>query len=361
MALRHTGTVRGFVAVVVVVVFTSATPLWAGPVYMPPGSTVWMKFQGTAVPGTDSDDIVGSTLPGLAPPNGIPLTTVGDGTSTATGYAEILPTQVRTFLSSPTSARMWASFQDTYIVGGSASGPFDITFQLSVAGIMRSQPGGPFHQLVGANVSAEIGTFAPDSDAGGVPLNEQFRITPFPDQTSAGATYVHPTDSRSTPFSVEFSTSATYTKTGVNVGDAIVIAYGVNSAFSRGEIDLLNTAVITFTTPAGVRQRPFIGPLPLALIVFDAHVHPRAVDPRARVPLPAGPGRLRRPPPPARIRTDRRRPASSNGRRPASPTARSHRRDLSMIGDRSDRRLNARRRCRWTGGKRRRFTRFMAS
>jgi hypothetical protein len=225
----------------------------AAPVYMPPGSTVWMKFQASAIPGTDSDDVVGSNQAGVAPPNGIPVTTVSDGVSTATGYAEILPNQVRTFLSSTSAGRMWASFQDTYTVGGTASGPFDITFQLSVSGIMRSVPAGPFHQLLGASINAEIGTFNPASDGGGIPLLEQFRITPFPDQPSASSFYIHPTtDSRSAPFSLPVSTTATYTKTGVNVGDVITIAYGVNSAFSKGEIDLLNTGIPTFATPDGV-------------------------------------------------------------------------------------------------------------
>ena len=247
--IRPLGLICGFL----VVAFALAGPASAAPVYMPTGSTVWMKFQATAVPGTDSDDVVGSNQAGVAPPNGIPLTTVSDGVSTGTGYAEILPYSVRTFLSSPTAARMWASFQDTYTVGGTASGPFDITFQLSVSGIMRSQPAGPFHQLAGASINAEIGTFNPNSDGGGIPVLEQFRITPFPDQPSASAFYSHPIQSTTEgPFSFPVSTTATYVKTGVNVGDVITIAYGVNSAFSKGEIDLLNTGLLTFGTPAGV-------------------------------------------------------------------------------------------------------------
>jgi hypothetical protein len=49
-------------------------------------------------PDADLDDAAGSNLPGIAPPNGIPLTTISDGTNSATGYAEILPNRIRTYI-----------------------------------------------------------------------------------------------------------------------------------------------------------------------------------------------------------------------------------------------------------------------
>src|SRR3954451_22267978 len=82
----------------------------AAEIIMPAGSTVWMKWDASVAPDADFDDAAGSNLPGIAPPNGIPTKTITDGTSSATGYAEILPDRVRTYIVSNISCIMNASF-----------------------------------------------------------------------------------------------------------------------------------------------------------------------------------------------------------------------------------------------------------
>jgi hypothetical protein len=167
-----------------------------------------------------------------------------------TGFAEILPDRVRTYIrSGEGSAFMYASFQDTYTVGGAAAGPFDITFELHVEGSMSPVFGGTFHTLFAAGVEAEIGTFSPLSEIGGAPLNEGFRVNPFPVPGSYATTGSH---NLFEPGTIPVDITASYTKTGVNVGDVFDIAYGVNSAFALGEIDLLNTGTISFDLPDGV-------------------------------------------------------------------------------------------------------------
>ena len=227
-------------------------PAW-GHILMPAGSTVWMEFKGSSGADSNDDDIAGSNLPGVAPPNGIPMTTASDVNGSVTGFAEILPDRVRTWMRGlGSSGFMHASFQDTYTVGGTATGPFSITFSLRITGTARSVPSGPFQVISGAGLSAEIGTFFPDPTSGGDAINEQFRINPFSPATEA--TLLIPTLSAAVgaPFEVPIDITATYTKTGVNVGDVFDIGYGVNSAFSRAEIDLLNTGSITFDLPEGV-------------------------------------------------------------------------------------------------------------
>jgi hypothetical protein len=214
---------------------------------MPPGSTVWMQLSSSACPPDFvGGDCASSNQAGPAPPNGVPLTTYFNR---VTGFAEILPDRVRTYThSQQASAFMYASFQDTYTVVGTATGPFDITVQLRVTGSVSSVQVGPFHQFVGG-VEAEIGTFFPDATISGVPLNEGFRVNAFPvPGTSASA--VH---NFTSPGTIPVDITASYTKTGVNVGDVFDIAYGVNTSFSRGEIDLLNTGTISFNLPPGVR------------------------------------------------------------------------------------------------------------
>jgi hypothetical protein len=147
---------------------------------------------------------------------------------------------------------MHASFQDTYTVGGTATGPFNITFSLRITGTARSVPSGPFQVISGAGLSAEIGTFFPDPTSGGDAVNEQFRINPFSPATETTLTIPTQSAAAAAPFEVPIDITATYTKTGVNVGDVFDIGYGVNSAFSRAEIDLLNTGSITFVLPDGV-------------------------------------------------------------------------------------------------------------
>jgi hypothetical protein len=210
---------------------------------MPAGSTVWMKWDATVAPDADFDDAAGSNLPGIAPPNGIPTTTITDGTTSATGFAEILPNRIRTHIVSQLGSVMNASFQDTYTVGGTATGPFDITFQLHVTGVMKTFQVGSFHQLLAGNVQAKIGTFNPD------PLvNENVRVTAF-DATTVADTGAQNLFSQGT-FPVDIT--ASYTKTGINVGDVFDIAYQIRSGYSRGEIDLRNTGSLSFVLPAGV-------------------------------------------------------------------------------------------------------------
>ena len=215
----------------------------AAEILMPAGSTVWMKWDATVAPDADFDDAAGSNLPGIAPPNGIPTTTITDGTTSATGYAEILPNRIRTYIVSQLGAAMNASFKDTYTVGGTAAGPFAITFQLHVTGVMKTFQVGSFHQLLAGNVQARIGTFNSD------PLvNENVRVSAFDATTQAdtGA------QSLFVQGSVPVDITASYTKTLVNVGDVFDIGYQIRSAYSRGEIDLLNTGSISFILPEGV-------------------------------------------------------------------------------------------------------------
>jgi hypothetical protein len=212
---------------------------------MPAGSTVWMKGDAGIAPDADLDDFVGSNLPGIAPPNGIPTTTITGTGTYATGFAEILPDRIRTFISSGLSVVMHASFVDTYTVGGTAAGPVQISFELRVTGTMRTVQTGAFHQLLAGNVQAEIGTWNPDPTL----VLEGSRVTPFVDQASAEARSA--VVDRFVQDSVPLDITATYTKT-VNVGDVFDIAYCVRSATSKGEIDLLNTGTLAFVLPPGV-------------------------------------------------------------------------------------------------------------
>lgn len=129
----------GFLAAVgLVLAGAAAQSASAAPIGMPAGSTVWIHYEASVRPDADGDDCVGSNLPGLAPPNGIPTTTFTDGATSATVYAEILPDQVRTFTRSRLTALSKASFLDTYTVRGSAVGPFSVTATLTANGTVRS-------------------------------------------------------------------------------------------------------------------------------------------------------------------------------------------------------------------------------
>lgn len=217
-------------------------PASGGPIFMPEGSTVWMKLEA-------SGGVAGSNQAGLAPPNGIPQTTINsplDPLGRTTGYAEILPTSIRTFVDGfHAGGAMFASFEDTYTVGGAAAGPFDITFQLHVTGSMSGLSLFGETALLGGIVDAKIGTFNP----GGEGFLEGSRVSPFDAGSQATTGLVSlllPGDS------IPVDITASYTKTGVNVGDVFDIAYHIRSATSRGQIDLLNTGTISFGLPAGV-------------------------------------------------------------------------------------------------------------
>jgi hypothetical protein len=220
----------------------SPAPSFGDPIFMPAGSNVWMKWESNACPFADGNDCAGSNQPGLNPPNGIPLTTIVNAGSFTTGFAEILPDRVRTFIAGNSATFMSASFNDTYTVQGTAVGPFDITVDLHVTGVGRqSTPG----FVVG--VVAEIGTFSPVGDAGGgVALPEQFRVTPFPGSTTGNFFASNPVGDQI------IDTTASFTLTDVEVGDVFTLAYGVTSSVNRGELDLRNTGVPSFDLPDGV-------------------------------------------------------------------------------------------------------------
>jgi hypothetical protein len=139
-------------------------PASGAPINMPEGSTVWMKLESNRCPGADGNDCAGSNQAGPNPPNGIPMSTFSDANGNVTGYAEILPGTVRTFMVSRSTAFMDASFQDTYTVGGAAGGPFDISGQLHVTGFVRSEGAGSFHFINFATVEAKIGSFNPGGE-----------------------------------------------------------------------------------------------------------------------------------------------------------------------------------------------------
>lgn len=250
----------------------------AATIVMPSGSTVWMKMNSTACwdgVTAGADDCAASNQIGPNPPNGIPTSTFSNGTISATTSAEVLPDQVRTFLSGR-SAFLYVSLEDTYTVHGVPLDPFNITVQVNMTGMMRSIDLGTgsqiSHQMVGANVTAEIGTFSPDSTND---INEQFRVSPFPGATT---TFSAPTAAAGSPFSVPFDITASYTLADLLVGDAFTLAIGVNSAFSIGEIDMLNTGHISFLLPDGVYLTSALGgefgqstsivPLPAAFPLF---------------------------------------------------------------------------------------------
>lgn len=217
---------------------------------MPVGSTVWMEWQANVCTDSAGSDCAGSNQAGPNPPNGIPIATFDNGSIYSTGSAEILPDRVRTLISG-WSSFMFASFEDTYTVGGTAVGAFDIPVELHVEGVARSIgsscPSPICNQLVGANVIAEIGTFTHDL---GPTFSEGFRVQPF--NASTTTTVLFPTEGSGSPFDRPIDITAHHTVQNVSVGDTIVLAYGVNSAFSKGEIDLLNTGSISFDLPPGV-------------------------------------------------------------------------------------------------------------
>lgn len=235
-----------------------SAPSWGGPIFMPAGSTVWMKMSSNGcvtppITRPGDGDCIGSNEAGPNPPNGIPMSTFTNSGS-ITGFAEVLPDRVRTFMRSR-NGFMNASFEDQYTVGGTASGPFDITVELHVTGKARSIPfasGANAQALAIWTVEIEIGNFSPIGDAGGgVPLVEQNRVTRFAPTNRAvigGLGF----ELSPTPFEHDIDITTTYTRTGVQIGDIFDIGYGVNSGFAIGEIDLRDTAMIGFDLPDGV-------------------------------------------------------------------------------------------------------------
>lgn len=230
----------------------------AAPIGMPAGSKVWMKFEGSACPDADGDDCAGSNQAGPNPPNGIPMSTFSGSTGLITGYAEILPDRIRTLnrgeavagVHGGGSGFMHASFEDMYTVGGTAAGPFDISVALHVTGFGRSAGTGTCgicHQMVGVNGEAKIGTFQTFTDPA---LGEGLRVSEFSAATRANFSFA--TEASGSPFEHPIDITASHTVQNVNVGDTFVLAYGVNSRFSRGQVEFLDTAMISFALPEGV-------------------------------------------------------------------------------------------------------------
>jgi len=261
-------------------IFSGMAAAEAATIIMPSGSTVWMKMNSTACWNgvtAGADDCIASNKPGPNPPNGIPTSSFTNGTISATTSAQVLPDQVRSFLAGR-SAQLTVSMEDTYTVFGTQSGPFNIPVQLNMTGTMRSVNLGTGtsigHQMVGTTVSAEIGTFNPDSTND---FNESLRVTAFP---GASSSFLAPTAAAGAPFSLPFDITASYVLENVLVGGSFTLAFGLTSFVSIGEIDSLNTGHISFVLPEGVFLRSALGgefgeradpsavPLPAALPLF---------------------------------------------------------------------------------------------
>jgi hypothetical protein len=249
----------------------------AAVINMPAGSTVWMEMRGNVCGA--GGDCIGSNQAGPNPTSGIPPSTFGSPPNQLVGSAEVLPDQVRSFLSGRSAGFMFISFEDTYTVQGAASGMFDIPVSLHMTGEMRTVDLGLgtsiSHQLVVGNVTAKIGTFNPD------PLLpstlEGVRVQAFSPSTSV--TFIAPTIGAGSPQTVPFDITANHTVTGMSVGDAFTLAFGFNSAFALGEIDMSHTGAISFVLPDGVFLTSELGgrfgadvpsevPLPGALPLF---------------------------------------------------------------------------------------------
>ncbi len=223
--------------------------VWAALVTMPAGSTVWMELTSNACDPDGDADCTGSNQLGANPAGGIAPITFIDGTTSVTGSAEAFPDLMRVYLLAATGSFMYVSMLDTYTVQGTASGTFEITVHFELSGMATSRPNGPFEQLIATSAGVEIGTFNPSTDPA---VTEQFRVTPF---TSANTALVniasesHPGGSGTFQRPVGVGTS--YTRT-VSVGDIFDLAYGLTGTIAVGELDLRNTAAISFDLPQGV-------------------------------------------------------------------------------------------------------------
>ena len=149
---------------------------------------------------------------------------------------------------------MHASFEDTYTVGGTAAGPFDISVALHATGFGRSAGFGTSpigHQMNGVNGEAEIGVFQTFTDPA---LGEGLRVQPFDVQSSA--TFSFSSQAAGSPFELPIDITASHTVQNVNVGDSFVLAYGLNSRFATGQVDFLNGGM-SLVRPAGGRVPHF--------------------------------------------------------------------------------------------------------
>jgi hypothetical protein len=240
---------RGITLALVIGVLIGGKSAVGAPIGMPAGSKVWMKFDAAVCPDGDLDDCIASNQAGPNPPNGIPLSTFGSGDSlgTATGFAEILPGAIRIYSRGEFSNFLHASYEDTYTLVGSAAGPFDIPVEFHASGVASSVVAGPFHQLI-AFGEAEIGVFDTSTDSA---FSEGVRVQPFSAQSAAS--FEIPFESASSPFSRPIDVTAHHTVQDVNVGDTFTLAFGLNWRSSKGEGDFLNTGLVSFDLPPGVR------------------------------------------------------------------------------------------------------------
>jgi hypothetical protein len=200
-----------------------------------------------------------SNLVGPNPPNGIPPTSFATPQGTfGTASAEILPDQMRSFLSGYGPGALYQSMWDTYTVQGSATDPFAITVQMDVSAMMRSvmnttASGVNVWGLSAPAITLEIGTFNHTTEE----LHEQWRVTPF----NASTEVVLSRSSQFSytgPFEHSIEGTVSYSRM-VSPGEVFDLAFGVSSATGWGEIDLRDTAVIGFDLPQGVYLTSALG------------------------------------------------------------------------------------------------------
>lgn len=219
---------------------------------MPAGASVWMVHDSNVcwdhVPGHPAPPCATSDQFGAA--GGIPMQTYNylEG-NWVTSFAQAYPDSVHTYLAGTDAGFVYVSMRDTYTVHGGATEPFAITARLAAEGVANSIYRLGNYWLYRPSATVEIGTFSPSTAD---PFMEQFRITPFragfPDQTAATWEYGYTIG----PYvSVPFEVSTAYTKT-VQSGDIFELGYGVNTTLITGELDLSNTALVSFDLPDGV-------------------------------------------------------------------------------------------------------------
>lgn len=220
---------------------------------MPAGASVWMVHDSNNcwdhVPGHPALPCATSDQFGAS--GGLPMQTYSYATSWTTSFAQAYPDSVHSYLAGWDAGFVYVSMRDTYTVHGAAAGSFAITARLAAEGVANSiwsSVDSKYH-LYRPSATVEIGTFNPSTAD---PFMEQFRVTPFYDGTPAATTarweyaitigaYV----------SVPFEVSTAYTKT-VQSGDIFELGYGVNTTLIQGELDLRNTALVSFDLPDGV-------------------------------------------------------------------------------------------------------------
>lgn len=222
-----------------------------GAAVMPAGADVWMVHESNVcwdhVPGHLALPCATSDQFGAL--GGIPMHTYTYSTSSATSFAQAFPNSVHTYLAGTDAGFMYVSMHDTYTVHGAVPGSFAITAHLAAEGVANSIWWLGKYWLYRPYATVEIGTF---SSSTADPFLEQFRITPFYDGTPSATTATWEYAITIGPaVSVPFSVSTSYTKT-VQSGDVFELGYGVNTVLIVGELDLRNTALISFDLPDGV-------------------------------------------------------------------------------------------------------------